>query len=90
VVAIHVIDDVSVSPVCKAHLMLMSAPHIMSGNKKVGREKNPKMKKKQKVKFWRNSAFLLLSFTIFRPENGRAIREARGEEIAVGSRKVIS
>jgi hypothetical protein len=51
VVAIHVIDDVSVSPVCKAHLMLMSAPHIMSGNKKVGREKNPKMKKKQKVKF---------------------------------------
>jgi hypothetical protein len=29
VVAIHVIDDVSVSPVCKAQLMLMSAPHIM-------------------------------------------------------------
>jgi hypothetical protein len=46
VVAIYVIDDVSVSPVCKAPLMLMSAPNIMSGNKKGGREKFPKMKMK--------------------------------------------
>jgi hypothetical protein len=45
---------------------------------------------KRKGKFLKKFSVLLLSLTTFRPENGRAIREARVEEIAVDSRKVLS